>query len=266
MRRPIEYALAILIVFCVVSSARAQCDRACPRAERDENGCCPRRPARSSECPSYQHRSSGHCCPDAAEWEPGLSDCVCGDEAVCGSSGRGAAPSAAHPRIRSGRAANASRAAMAEQARAEQSTGIASAVMPALRPLIDSGMIRVTLRAGMLLVVIPTGVLFETGSDRVSPTGRDVLARVTAGLRSLAARISIIVNAHTDNVPIRAPGGNVELSMRRAIAIDETLTSGGLRSEGAMGHGEFAPVNDNASAEGRERNRRVELEIIAAGE
>jgi flagellar motor protein MotB len=83
-------------------------------------------------------------------------------------------------------------------------------------------------------------------------------------------RERIRVDGHTDNVPIgkpetraRYPFGNLDLSMDRALRVADFLVKSGVeaaRVSGA-GFGEHAPRADNATTEGRARNRRVEIQL-----
>ena len=79
--------------------------------------------------------------------------------------------------------------------------------------------------------------------------------------------MKIHVVGHTDNVPIRSRfPSNWELSTARALAAVHFLTEKAKvdpRREGAVGYGEFRPVADNATPEGRARNRRIAITILS---
>jgi len=83
--------------------------------------------------------------------------------------------------------------------------------------------------------------------------------------------LQIHVVGHTDNVPIRAGArsrfpSNWELSMARATAAVRFLSDqAGVdpRRLGAVGYGEFRPIADNSTAEGRARNRRIAITILS---
>ena len=84
-------------------------------------------------------------------------------------------------------------------------------------------------------------------------------------------KLQIHVIGHTDNVPIRAAArnrfpSNWELSTSRATAAVRFLTErAGVdpRRLGAVGYGEFRPIADNATPEGRARNRRIAITILS---
>jgi chemotaxis protein MotB len=73
----------------------------------------------------------------------------------------------------------------------------------------------------------------------------------------------LAVAGHTDNVPIATErfASNWELSAARAIAVVKFLIENGLKAQNlsAAGYGEFDPIADNGSTDGRARNRRIEI-------
>lgn len=99
---------------------------------------------------------------------------------------------------------------------------------------------------------------FAPGSERLRPEARSRLERVVTALR-LFPGLTLEVEGHTDD-----RGGaalNQSLSERRARSVAAWLVESGWPSESvaARGLGETAPIADNATAEGRRANRRVEL-------
>jgi chemotaxis protein MotB len=104
-------------------------------------------------------------------------------------------------------------------------------------------------------------MLFESGSARLSRDALTVLRNVADILKPLPNQI--LVEGHTDNVPIRtiAFPSNWELSAARAASVVHLFTRQGVDSSrlAAIGYGEFRPVGDNETEEGRQKNRRVAL-------
>ncbi len=102
------------------------------------------------------------------------------------------------------------------------------------------------------------GVNFKTGSAELTPESNALLDRVA---RSLLANpeVTVEVRGHTDSVG--AAEANRSLSQRRAVSVRDYLVAQGVTPQRltAVGYGEDRPIADNASAEGRARNRRVEL-------
>jgi chemotaxis protein MotB len=122
---------------------------------------------------------------------------------------------------------------------------------------------------GQLTVNIMDRVLFSSGEAVLQPEGEAVMRKIAA-LLVAHPELKIQVVGHTDNVPIR-PGArgqfasNWELSTARALAAVHFLTErAGVdpRRVGAAGYGEFRPVADNATADGRAKNRRIAITIM----
>ena len=104
-------------------------------------------------------------------------------------------------------------------------------------------------------------VNFETNSATLTPSATDVLRRVAEALRgepNLRAEIA----GHTDSNG--ADAYNLDLSQRRANSVLQFLVQQGIDANRleARGYGESRPEADNATAEGRRRNRRVEFEVL----
>ena len=117
-----------------------------------------------------------------------------------------------------------------------------------------------------LLVSIRDNVLFESGRAEVR-TGDLTIANEIADLLIMEPPRNIIISGHTDNVPIRTARyeSNWELSVMRAVEFMKII----LKNEqldprwfSAKGFGEFQPVAANETAEGKARNRRVEILIL----
>jgi outer membrane protein OmpA-like peptidoglycan-associated protein len=111
-----------------------------------------------------------------------------------------------------------------------------------------------------LLVQMKNDILFDTGSDGVKSAGVDELAKVG----DILAKYSddrVRIEGHTDSVGDAKH--NQSLSERRAAAVKTVLVSRGVKEEqiAVVGYGETKPVADNSSADGRAKNRRVELHI-----
>lgn len=106
--------------------------------------------------------------------------------------------------------------------------------------------------------VLP-GVTFAPGADQLSDAGAPTLAALAGFLRE-APDARVLVVGHTDALGSLA--GNIDLSRRRAEAVRAWLVNrhdADPARIGAEGVGYLAPLALNATAEGRERNRRVEV-------
>jgi chemotaxis protein MotB len=97
---------------------------------------------------------------------------------------------------------------------------------------------------------------------------RPLLAEVRS-LVTASAKLHVEISGHTDDVPIRTAQfpSNLELSLARASRIAQELVGGdaALRTRiSAAGYGEQRPIASNTDAEGRARNRRVEIHLTRA--
>jgi len=129
---------------------------------------------------------------------------------------------------------------------------------------IRNGKLQVTLGARGLVVSFTQTSLFQSGSDRVQPEALELLERVAGVLQPL--KNNVLVEGHTDAIPINNGRfrSNWELSAARSIAvmrvlIDRFKVDG--RRVSIMGRGENGAIDSNASAEGRAKNRRVDIVI-----
>ncbi len=112
-----------------------------------------------------------------------------------------------------------------------------------------------------ILVNLPDGVTFDVGSSTLKPAFRETLDKVAASLIEFPNSI-VDVYGHTDSTG--SDSSNQTLSENRARTVMNYLISKGvpaarLRSQG---FGETMPVADNGTAEGRAKNRRVEIKIV----
>jgi chemotaxis protein MotB len=137
-----------------------------------------------------------------------------------------------------------------------------------MRAALESKDVTISELQGKLTVNILDRILFDSGEAAVKPEGQAVLDQIGKVLSNYPNR-QIQVIGHTDNVPIRwrigAPfQSNWELSAARAIAAVRYLSErAGVdpRRLGAVGYGEYHPIADNNTAEGRAKNRRIALVV-----
>jgi OOP family OmpA-OmpF porin len=110
-------------------------------------------------------------------------------------------------------------------------------------------------------VSIAAEALFDFDKAIVKPEGKAALDEFMAKLQGMNTEVMIAVG-HTDSVGTNAY--NDKLSMRRADAVKAYMVSKGLDPARLYteGKGETQPVADNATAEGRAKNRRVTIEVV----
>jgi outer membrane protein OmpA-like peptidoglycan-associated protein len=107
------------------------------------------------------------------------------------------------------------------------------------------------------------GVQFATGTANLNSPARESLARFS-GIVASYPELKFTIEGHTDNVG--SDDTNQELSLRRAVSVRDYLVNLGVAAGSfeVHGFGSSRPVADNTTAEGRARNRRVEI-VISGG-
>jgi chemotaxis protein MotB len=121
----------------------------------------------------------------------------------------------------------------------------------------------VYIKDGNVYVSLQEKLLFKSGSDVVDPKGKEAL-KTLADVLSKTSDITVMIEGHTDNVPIKTGQfkDNWDLSTARATSIVRILTKDDAFDPArisASGRGEFHPVKSNDTAEGRAGNRRTEV-------
>lgn len=119
------------------------------------------------------------------------------------------------------------------------------------------------IKDGKVYVSMQESLLFPSGSAVVNQRGKDALAKV-AGVLNTSSDINLIVEGHTDNVPIKTKvyRDNWDLSVARAVSIVHVLTDEYTVSPTkviASGRSEFYPVASNSTDAGKAQNRRTEI-------
>jgi len=138
-----------------------------------------------------------------------------------------------------------------------------------MRAQLESKDVTISQLQGKLTVTIVDRVMFDSGEAELKPDGASVMQKI-ATLLAGHPELKIHVIGHTDNVPIRPTAqsrfaSNWELSTARALAAVHFLTEKAgvdARRVGAVGYGEFRPIADNATTEGRAKNRRIAITIL----
>jgi len=147
----------------------------------------------------------------------------------------------------------------------EHMTHIARDILTVLAPLVDQGKVRVTQTDRGVNVEINASVLFASGDARLTEESSQALIAVAAVLKD--DNHAIQVEGHTDSTPIKNAffPSNWELSAVRASSVVRLFIENGVSQERltAVGKGEIQPVADNATPEGRLRNRRVTVMILS---
>lgn len=109
------------------------------------------------------------------------------------------------------------------------------------------------------------GILFDSGTADLKPEAKEILAKVGTMLKEYEGYVIEIIG-HTDSVPIKSavfPDNHI-LSMYRAHSVFkyfETVSGIDPATMKSSGWGEYVPIADNTTAEGRAQNRRVEIRV-----
>ncbi|MBR9913263.1 MAG: OmpA family protein [Algicola sp.] len=142
-------------------------------------------------------------------------------------------------------------------------TKLKNAISTALTNFEGKGL-TVEQRDGKVYVSMENKLLFESGSWAVGTQGKQAVKQLGAVLAD-NPEIAILIEGHTDNVPYKGNAqlsGNWDLSTKRATAIVNILrenTAINPENLTAAGRGEYAPIASNATAEGKAKNRRIEV-------
>ena len=134
----------------------------------------------------------------------------------------------------------------------------------ALKEQIEQGLIEVEQRGEKVFVTVGSGGAFPSGTADLTDEAQRIMDRIS--LTAMSPDSTITVTGHTDNVPISNGQfrDNWDLGAGRAASVVQAIQNTGLISGdrlSAVSKGEMAPIADNITAAGREKNRRIEIEI-----
>ena len=152
-----------------------------------------------------------------------------------------------------------------EQKRIERSEQLAEQVQEVVDETNLTGKIDVQFTSQYVQLTLNGAILFDSGQAELKRDVLPILGNVGIILEKYAAN-TIEIEGHTDNVPINSSryANNNELSSARALSVfdyfvDNTnLNPANIKTSG---RGEYVPVADNSTPEGRAANRRVEIRI-----
>lgn len=135
----------------------------------------------------------------------------------------------------------------------------------ALKQEIGQGLVTVDREDDRVVVTVGSGGAFSSGSASLTSKARDIMNQIAEVNKEGTSRIN--VSGHTDNMPLVFGSqyrDNWDLAAARASSVVQELQSSG-KIDGnrlqAMSFGEERPVDSNETAQGRQKNRRIEIEI-----
>ena len=150
----------------------------------------------------------------------------------------------------------------AEEASANQA---ANELEVALKNEIDKGLVSVERKDGKVFVTVGSGGAFSSGSAELTSQARQIMAKIAD--KGVGNTGTVTVSGHTDNVPLMFGGNfrdNWDLAAARASSVVQELEKTGNISTDrmkAVSFGESKPIDTNETSAGREKNRRIEIEI-----
>ncbi len=137
-------------------------------------------------------------------------------------------------------------------------------LLKALQPEISKGTVSVNQSGEALTINLASSLLFDSGQDQLKAGGTDALKRVGGVLKDFPEK-QVHVAGYTDNMAVAGAllkkfPSNKELSTARAYSAARALREGGVSNNlTAAGHGDSTPTASNNTADGRAKNRRVEV-------
>ena len=147
----------------------------------------------------------------------------------------------------------------------EQLDEIQRSVEEAMKDLIEEGLISIRRSQFWLEIEINTSILFSSGRSVLFPQIISVLQRLAQIMVGLPNQVH--VEGYTDTVPIETEKfeSNWELSGGRASTVVRLFQATGVEPQrlAAIGYGENHPIGDNSTVEGRAKNRRVVVVVLA---
>jgi len=135
----------------------------------------------------------------------------------------------------------------------------------ALRQEIGQGLADVQREDDKVIITVGAGGAFASGSADLTPAAIDIMNRIAEV--NAAGKSEIKVSGHTDDVPLIFGSNyrdNWDLAAARSASVVQAFAANGIISEDrleAISYGESRPVEPNDTADGRAKNRRIEIEI-----
>lgn len=152
-----------------------------------------------------------------------------------------------------------------EEAKLQASEELAEAISEALVEMGMEDQVDVTFNADFVMLNVSGALLFDSGSIELKEAAFLPLRQLGLILQRYSGN-DIMIEGHTDNVPMSGAkySDNDELSSGRALSVFRFLLENSSLDPNRIihaGRGEYIPIADNSTAEGRAKNRRVEIKV-----
>ena len=135
----------------------------------------------------------------------------------------------------------------------------------ALKQEIGEGLVNVDRQEDKVIITVGSGGAFKSGSAELTSKAREIMAKIAE--QNKKGNSEILVMGHTDNVPLTFGSNyrdNWDLAAARSASVVQQLSSSDNldpKRMRAISYGETRPITSNKTAQGREKNRRIEIEI-----
>ena len=135
----------------------------------------------------------------------------------------------------------------------------------ALKQEIGEGLVNVDRQEDKVIITVGSGGAFKSGSAELTSKAREIMAKIAE--QNKKGNSEILVMGHTDNVPLTFGSNyrdNWDLAAARSASVVQQLSSGDNldpKRMRAISYGETRPITSNKTAQGRAKNRRIEIEI-----
>ena len=146
----------------------------------------------------------------------------------------------------------------------EQEDKVADKIKESMASNQMSSLVQIDSNERRVKLVLTEAVLFDSGKAELKVRAKEVIKPIVEELKKLPN--DVLVEGHTDNVPIRTGryATNWELSMARAYSVIKFMEETGMdpKKLAGSGYGDNRPVGENTTAAGRARNRRIEISLL----
>lgn len=154
----------------------------------------------------------------------------------------------------------------ADRAQIESALKAQQTLSDGMRSYLENNSFGISRDQQRLTLNLSDKLLFSSGSSTIKPGGLEILRDLGSLLSERADELEILVSGHTDNIPVSgALGNNWNLSAVRAVNVVRFFESElGIESDrmAAVGYGEHRPIASNSTADGRGKNRRIEIVLV----